>query len=70
MDELQYVFFDLALANTRRTEHMCRHPEGLAVWALEILKDMAEQALKYVKEYDAGELGLAEVGVARGGPLV
>lgn len=61
LDYMQEVFFYLALRNTRRTARLCGAPEMLACWALEILKEQAEAALKFVNDYDAGSLGLADI---------
>ena len=63
---LQEAFFYLALTNTRRVARLCSSPDGLACWALEILKDAAEGALKFVQDYDTSALGLGQVLEASG----
>jgi hypothetical protein len=45
----QEAFFHLALTNTRRVSRLSSCPEPLAVWALELLRDAAEAALKFVQ---------------------
>jgi hypothetical protein len=49
LEDLQGVFYYLALANTRRVSRLASSPDSLAVWALEILRDTAEAALKFVQ---------------------
>lgn len=63
---IQEAFFYLALTNTRRVARLASSPEGLACWALEILKDAAEGALKFVQDYDTSALGLGQVLEASG----
>lgn len=46
---MQKSFYYLALSNTRRVGRLASSPETLAVWALEILRDAAEAALKFVQ---------------------
>lgn len=46
---LQEAFYYLALSNTRRVSRLSAAPESLAVWALELLQDAAEGALKFVQ---------------------
>jgi hypothetical protein len=58
---LQEAFFYLALTNTRRVSRLASSPEGLACWALEIVKEAAESALKLVQDYDTSALGLGQV---------
>jgi len=44
------VFYYLALSNTRRVSRLAScPPDGLALWALELLRDAAEAALKFVQ---------------------
>jgi hypothetical protein len=59
---LQARFSALVVANTRRTAALCAAPGALALFALELLRDQAESALRLVKAYDESSLGLAEVG--------
>jgi hypothetical protein len=58
---LQEAFFYLALTNTRRVSRLASSPEALACWALEIVKEAAESALKFVQDYDTSALGLGQV---------
>lgn len=60
---LQARFSALVVANTRRTAALCAAPGALALFALELLRDQAESALRLVKAYDESSLGLAEVRV-------
>lgn len=57
----QEAFFHLALTNTKRISRLTASPEGLACWALEILKECAEATLKFVQDYDTSPLGLGQV---------
>jgi hypothetical protein len=49
------------LTSTRRISRLTAAPEGLACWALEILKECAEATLKLVQDYDTSPLGLGQV---------
>lgn len=57
----QATFSHLAIASTRRTALLCSRPQPLSYWALEILRDKAEQALKLVQKWDNSTLGLADL---------
>ncbi|GAX82742.1 hypothetical protein CEUSTIGMA_g10168.t1 [Chlamydomonas eustigma] len=61
LDKLQACFSRLAIANTRRTALLCGRPQPLSYFALEILRDQAEQALRLVQKYDSSTLGLADL---------
>ena len=51
MDRTQTAFSRLALANTARTAALLGGAEALAFWSLEILKDQAEAALRFVQRW-------------------
>lgn len=58
---MQEAFFYLALTNTRRVARLAAAPEGLACWALELVRDAAEAALKFVQDWDSSSLGLGQM---------
>ena len=47
VDELSEALYELALTGTRRVASLCRAPQGLACWALELLEEQACQVGTY-----------------------
>ncbi|KAK9830537.1 hypothetical protein WJX72_012336 [[Myrmecia] bisecta] len=60
LDELSDAFYDLAYTGTHRVARMCRAPEPLACWALELLEEQACQAVVFVRDLDKSLLGQGE----------
>ena len=61
LDSLQASFSRLALVNTRRTALLSSRPQPLSYFALEILREQLEQALRLVQNYDKSTLGLTDL---------